>query len=207
MRNHFPRKTTPKQIGGKPTKKNNHKPTPNYWNTFQDDIIIDQKKPGLGYKHFLKKRDVIQFLELLPNKDHILEHMDAIILDRGHPFRDGVYYNNGVISLHAWSKEMDIECSAHYYSEHKDLFDRLGISATLKDEYYTCEFNEDQIKAYQLLHILTHELGHHIDRMLTKRKFSSARGEAFAEDMAYYLENKVWNDYQTAFNVIFIPCN
>ena len=98
---------------------------------------------------------------------------------------------------------MDLEIGEGYYNDHKELFERLGVKSTQEEDYYICEFNEDQIKAYQLLHILLHELGHHYDRIKTKSKHSTARGEKFAEDFAFENEEKMWNIYEETFNVVF----
>ena len=129
--------------------------------------------------------------------------LDAIVLDMGDGDTDGVYYYSGVICISAWPKEMDIELNKDYFEDHKDLFNRLGVRSTKREDFYFCEFNEDQIKAYQLLHILLHELGHHYDRMKTKSKHSSARGEEFAEDFAFENEEKMWNKYEETFGVVF----
>lgn len=203
MRNQINRKTTPKVSGGKPLKKNNHELTPNYWNTSQSEIQIDSLKPGKGYKHFLKKRDILRFIEIIPNWEKYSQGLDAIVLDNGEVDYDGVYYSSGVICISAWPKDLDIEISKGYFEGHKQLFERLGIKSTKRKDFYFCEFNADQIKAYQLLHILLHELGHHYDRIKTKSKHSSARGEGFAEDFAFENEDKMWNKYEELFDVVF----
>ena len=98
---------------------------------------------------------------------------------------------------------MDIEVNSNYYEAHKALFDRLGIKVTQEADYFFCGFNEAQIKAYQLLHILLHELGHHFDKMKTKSKHRTARGEKFAEDFAFEQEEKMWNKYEETVDVVF----
>ncbi len=198
------RKTTPKVVGGLVLRKNNHKKTPNYWNTSQKEVIVDVEKPGKGYKHFLKKRDVLKFLQLIPNWGEVSTDLDAIVLISGVTANcDGYYNNNGVICISAWEIEQDILVSKQYYEEHKELFERLGIKSKKEGDNYFCEFNDDQIKGYQLLHILLHEIGHHIDRLRTKTKKRSARGEKYAEDYAFEYEEKIWSKYQDVFNVIF----
>lgn len=137
------RKTAPKVKGGRVQKKNRHALTPNYWNTRQDILQIDIESPGKGYNHFLKKRDIIEFLEILPNWKEINIEFDAILLAEG----------------------------------------------------VVCYFTERPIKAYQLLHILFHEIGHHHDRITTKSKNNSARGEEYAESYAGKYEKKIWNKY------------
>lgn len=58
-----------------------------------------------------------------------------------------------------------------------------------------CYFTETQIKAYQLLHILLHEIGHHHDRITTKGKIKTARGENYAENYAEKYEKIIWDKY------------
>ncbi len=198
------RKSTPKVIGGVVLRKNNHKKTPNYWNTKQQNVIIDVEKPGKGYKHFLKKRDVLKFIEIIPNWAEISKSLDAIVLASSDIECDGYYNNDGVVCISAWEKEMDIWIKESYYRGHKELFERLGVKTTERENNtFYCEFNEDQIKAYQLLHILLHELGHHVDRIRTKSKITAARGEQFAEDYAFKYEKIIWQAYQQQFNVVF----
>ena len=89
------------------------------------------------------------------------------------------------------------------FEDHQQLFERLGVKWEYKKEGVFCEFTSDQIRAFQLLHILLHELGHHYDRIKTKSKFKSSRGEQYAEDFAYINEKEIWNKYQEEFNVVF----
>ncbi len=202
MRN-FNRKLTPKVVGGAVLRKNNHAKTSNYWNTAQENVIIDIEKPGNGYKHFLKKKDVLKFLELIPNWKKFSQDLDAIVLAEAGEGWDGYYNNDGVICIAAWEKDLDVLLDNEYYADHKKLLDRLKVSCTkMKDGYY-CEFSVNQIKAFQLLHILLHELGHHYDRIKTKSKYESSRGEQFAEDFAFKYEEQMWIDYQDAFNIVF----
>ena len=203
MKRSINRKTTPKVKGGKPLRKNNHALTPNYWNTIQAEVQIDEQKPGKGYKHFLKKRDILRFLEIIPNWEYLSEGLDAIVLEAGNGRYDGVYNNNGVICIAAWEKEQDVLVNRTYYEEHKALFQRLGIKATEQKKGVFCEFSVDQIKAFQLLHILLHELGHHFDRIMTRSRFKSSRGEQFAENFAYIKEKEMWVNYQEVFKVVF----
>ena len=203
MRKNINRKTTPKVKGGKPLRKNNHTQTSNYWNTQQKEVQIDEYKPGKGFKHFLKKKDIINFIEIIPNWEVLSQDLDAIVLSFGDVDYDGHYNNNGVISISAWEKDRDVLMDNGYYQDHKELFERLGVIATPKSGGVFCEFTEDQIKAYQLLHILLHELGHHYDRIKTKSKFKSSRGEQYAEEFAFVNEKEIWNKYQEKFNVVF----
>lgn len=187
------RKTTPKVKDGRVQKKNRHKLTPNYWNTRQDVLQIDIESPGKGYKHFLKKRDIIDFLEILPHWEEIEDEFDAILLaEGGGP--DG-WYNNGVIGICAWDKKKTCSLNMDYFNDHKDLFDRLDIKYEIKKDGVVCFFEENQIRAYQLLHILLHEIGHHHDRISTKLKNALPNGEKYAESYAEKYEKIIWNKY------------
>ena len=188
------RRTATRIKNGSVQKKNNWTKTPNYWNTRQDEIQIDIAKPGKGYRHFIKKRDIKAFLEILPNRDEIDVEFDAVLLASGRDNLDG-WYRNGVIAICAWEKEMEQSCTIEYFEAHKDIFIRLGVEYELKNDYVILHFNENQIKAYQLLHIFLHELGHHHDRINTKSKRRCSRGENYAENYAFKYEEVIWNKY------------
>ena len=56
-------------------------------------------------------------------------------------------------------------------------------------------YTEASARAFQLLHILLHELGHHHDRMSTQSKNETARGENYAEQYALRYMDKIWDSY------------
>jgi len=190
----FARRTATKIKNGRVSNKNRNKKTPNYWNTRQDEMQIDIQKPGKGYKHFLKKRDIKLFWNIIPDKEKISIELDAIILAEGNQYCDG-WYQNGVICICAWEKEMSRRMDYKYFEDHKDLFERLGVKYTLKNDYVICDFNENQIKAFQLLRVMTHEIGHHIDRIRTRTRRACPRGEVFAFKFEKAYEKKLWNKY------------
>jgi hypothetical protein len=187
------RKATPKVKDGRVQKKNRHAVTPNYWNTRQEILKIDIESPGKGYKHFLKKRDIAAFLEILPNWSEIDIELDAILLAQGGG-PDG-WYINGVIGICAWNKNMTCSLNKDYFNDHRELFSRLGVKYEVKKEGVVCQFEENQIKAYQLLHILLHEIGHHHDRITTRKKNAIPSGENYAENYAEKYEKVIWNNY------------
>ena len=191
------RKVTPKVKDGRVQKKHRHDITSNYWDFRQDSLQIDIESPGKGYKHFLKKRDIIRFLELLPNWKEIDIELDAILLAQGGG-ADG-WYNDGVIGICAWDKNKTCSLNKDYFNAHLDLFKRLEVDYEIKKEGVICHFTESQIIAYQLLHILLHEIGHHHDRINTKNKNGTARGENYAEEYAEKYEKKIWELYFNEF--------
>jgi hypothetical protein len=62
------------------------------------------------------------------------------------------------------------------------------------------QWTEEQARAFQLLHILPHELGHHHDA-ITTRSWRGSRGEAYAEDYALRVQAQVWPDYARHFEL------
>ena len=194
------RKTTPKVKDGRVQKKNRHDLTPNYWNTRQNELQLDIEKPGKGFKHFLKKRDIIKFLQILPNWEELNLELDAVILAEGGG-ADG-WYSNGVLAICAWEKDKTVSLNKEYFNEHKEIFARLNLDYEIKSSGVICHFNEEQIVAYQLLHIFLHELGHHYDRISTKERIDNApRGEKFAEDYALKYEKIIWNRFFEEFKM------
>jgi hypothetical protein len=193
------RRVAPKVRNGKVQKKNNHKLTPSYWNTDLKDIVIDKEKPGVGYKHVIKRKDIIEFIKLLPEWNDLSKELNAIILSKASSFSDGRCHSEGVIRIGAWPKELWVSLRPEYFLDHKEIFDKLNLEYEKVSNMYLCKFDESQVRAYQLLHIFLHELGHHHDRITTKNKNRSSRGEKYAEEYAKKYENLIWTDYFSKF--------
>jgi len=69
-------------------------------------------------------------------------------------------------------------------------------------EHETCvivRWTETTAKAYQLLHVFLHELGHHHDRMTTRSRSTAARGEPYAETYAERYADRIWDAYEAEF--------
>lgn len=198
---HINRKTTPKVVGGKPLRKNRWTKTPNYYNTAQDIPAIDRRRPGPGYRHALKKRDVERFIRLLPDWEELSRGLNAILMAPGRLRLDG-WYRRGIVAVCAWEIDREIEISGWYYHEHRKVFRQIGIPCEeIDDDNYLCKFTERTVRAYQLLHILLHELGHHHDLMTTKSKKSCSRGETFAERYALSYADRIWESYINEFGL------
>ena len=97
----FNRKATPRDKRGRVQKKNNWVETPGYYNTPQALPFIDRRRPGAGYRHFLKKRDIYAFIDLLPDWPELSRGLNAIVLAPGQWDADG-YHLPGVVHLCAW---------------------------------------------------------------------------------------------------------
>ncbi|MBN1760211.1 MAG: hypothetical protein JW863_17925 [Chitinispirillaceae bacterium] len=201
MVNRQHKKTAPKVRNGKVQKKNNRDETPSYWNTSQKIPVIDKEPAGRGYKHFLRKKDILDFIEIIPDWEEMSEGLNGILLAHGHPSADGFHSSyHGVIQLCAWERDKWTEFTVEGYREHKELLQRLGVVCEKKPGYYLCKFDEKQIKAYLLLHVFLHELGHHYDKMTTRKKTESSRGEPFAESYALKYEKEITKRYFERFD-------
>jgi hypothetical protein len=190
------RKTTPHVVRGRIQKKNNWDLSPSYYDApHPRTVVIDRKRPGEGYRHLLNKSDIYRFLEILPDWDKIAVGLNAIVLAPGEDGLDG-YHTRGVVHLCAWEAEMQREIGPRHYAEHREIFERLGVECEeMPDGWFLCKWHEESAQAYQLLHILLHELGHHHDRMTTRSQRWSSRGENFAEAYALKHESAIWDRY------------
>lgn len=187
------RKVTPRVRGGKVQRKNRDAPTPNYWNTPQRVPVLDKKRPGRGFKHYLRKEHIARFIRILPDWDKLSDGLDAIILSEGGDHSDG-WFSRSVIGIAAWPRDSRLVFSIGYFRSHADIFERLGVKSTRQGNHYVCHFAESQVRAYQLLHIFLHELGHHHDRYTT-------HGEGYAELYARKYETLIWERYLREFEL------
>ncbi len=77
----------------------------------------------------------------------------------------------------------------------RDIFDRLEVPIVETSEGLVMRFTPATLRAYQLLYVLLHELGHHHDRMTTRSKYRASRGEKFAELYARTHAELIWSRY------------
>ena len=62
-----------------------------------------------------------------------------------------------------------------------------------------CAVGKAQAKGFMLLHIFLHELGHHVDKLRSKKKNIIRGGEEFAENYANQTLTEIWPDYCAKF--------
>ena len=191
-------RSTPKVKDGKVQRKNRHLPT-------RSGPLIQREQPGAGFRHVVRKNDIVQFIGLLPDWDELSVGLHEIILAAGDKNTAG-WHRPGVVAICAWKREVHREQTKGFLEDHASLYDRLGIPYTWIDDteceddgYFWVHFTDESIRAYQLLHILLHELGHHHDRMTTRPKIRASRGESFAEQYALKNEAIVLTRYCEAF--------
>ena len=110
------------------------------------------------------------------------------------------WHRRGVIAVCAWPESLWTEdLSKDWYWDHAEVLEQLGVAVWKVGYRWVAEWTEDQARAFQLLHVFLHELGHHHDRMTTRSERDVARGEPFAERFALELAERIWDDYLRVF--------
>ncbi len=196
----FNRRISPKVVAGAVQERNRVDPTPTYWNTDQAVPVIDRERPGRGYRHLLGKRDIFDFIEILPHWDDLATGMNAVLMAE---WEAGLYgwYDTGVVGICAWPRDLWTKESRDYYAMHKDLYARLGVASEPRGELILWKHTEATAWAFQLLRVFLHDLGHHHDRMTTRSKIASTRGEDYAENYAIRYEDMIWDRYTAKFGL------
>ena len=148
---------------------------------------LDRRSPVRGYNHVVTKRDVQAFIDLIPDWSDLSRKIERIVLASSDDC-DGEYvtYKDDLstILLYAWPSDLWTELSLRYFEDHWWLLEELKVvnDAPVGDAVL-CRFNRDQARAFMLLHVFLHELGHHHDR-LVRAADRSTSGEEYAERFA-----------------------
>ena len=191
----YHRKVTPKVVGGRPLRKNRLEVTPNIWSGNRGEFTIQRERPGRGFRHLLRKQDIEEFISMIPEWDQFSEGLKGIILAEGEYDCFGWYYDAGVIGICAWDRQLWIELNNDYHKKDEALLERLSVSCEQRKGYVLCKFTEEQARAFLLLEVFLHELGHHHDRITTKSRRSAARGEPYAERYSLDRRPDIWDSY------------
>lgn len=191
------RKTAPKVRGGRVQKKNR-------WEQSgladTESPTIERERPGRGYRHLLSRRDIKAFIELLPTWSELSHGLERIVLAREEDAMG--YHEPGTVAICAWEDELWWrDADSEWQAEHRGLLDRLDVVTTEDEARLVVKWTEGQARAFQLLHVFVHELGHHHDRMTTKSQRESARGEPFAEAYARQHGDAIWSEYARLFEI------
>ena len=197
------RKTTPRVRRGKVQRKNRWALTPSIFNTPQPMPVIHRERPGPGYRHLLLKRDIVRFLSILPEWEELSRGLNVILLARQSD-RGGWqgWHTRGLVAVCAWNRDLWQDLEEWFFEEHRLLIGRLGVPWEQTEAgTFVCKFTEDTARAFQLLHVLMHELGHHHDRMTTRWQRDACRGESYAEQYAKQYEERIFKDYVQAFGL------
>lgn len=165
-----------------------------FWKPHELLLPIIREEPGKGFRHFLSKRDVLQFIQLLPEWSLLSQGLTSIVLAKGNKGEDG-WYSGTQIGINAWERDTWRWVPPDYFIEHRLVFKRLDIECIKQGREYLCKFDLFTVKAFQLLHVFLHELGHHYDKITTKSRKEASRGEIYAEEYAHKYEELIWEKY------------
>ena len=189
------RKTTPKVRDGVVQNKDRHAPT-----------RLNSLSVGInesGGRHVVSKDDIWKFIRLIPDWKRASADLDLIYLARATNDEVDGYYeypDRPTIVLNSWEDDLTtLIFNSDYIEHHRALFDRLGVEITEDDiGSPMLRFDEDSARAFQLLHIFLHELGHHHYR-ITRGRGRDGGTEKYAESYALKMERKIWRRYCEAF--------
>jgi len=192
----FNRRTATKVKDGRVQRKNRDRPTGH------EGYVLDRESPGRGFRHVVTKRDVQAFIDIVPEWHRFSERLERIVL-ASHSEDDGryVFYHReetGAIFLHAWPDDLWREIAPEYFDAHLEIFERLGVAHDRLEDAVMCRFTETQARAFVLLHVFKHELGHHFDRIHQKH-FGSTKGEDYAERFATSRLERLFPPYVRVF--------
>jgi hypothetical protein len=193
------RKSAPKVRDGKVQRKNRAPETPHWSNQPPGQPIIERQRPGDGYRHVLKVRDVERFIAILPDWDELSRDLKAVLLAPGE-FDTAGWHTPGVVAICAANRDLTSLQDFAFYDAHADIYERLNISCERKHNGVLVHFDEQSKRGWQLMHIFLHELGHHHDRITTRSKIGTARGETYAEQYALKYADLLWDRYFREFD-------
>ena len=221
------RRSAMKVRDGRVLKKNNWRLDPgDYRVPPQDEIRLDRRRPPDGSRHLITIAQLRKFIALLPDWDEVAVGLDAILLDSATDCAG--WCGPGVVAICAWNHDLWDWWSAEMVDEHRHILDLLDVErvpieassehqehvewldATLTAFGYRSaarlgdielRWTEPQARAYQLLHILPHELGHHHDRITSRAGRNLGRGEPYAEAYANHVLEQIWPLYGQAFQI------
>jgi hypothetical protein len=109
------------------------------------------------------------------------------------------YHVPGLVAVCAWNRTLwNDELSGRWFEDHMRILARLGVEVRLEGSRVLSDWSVEQARAFQLIHVFLHELGHHHDA-ITNRSRRVARGEPYAERFAVGLEELIWDDFVRVF--------
>jgi hypothetical protein len=132
------------------------------WSSRLQRLVIDRARPGRGFVHLLQNAMILQFLDLLPNREEMTEGLQMVMLTENVPGVFGLSHP-GVIEICAWPRELWRDFTAETFKREQWLLEKLEVPCRRdeKSGLVTCEFTEETARAHQLLGTFLHELGHH----------------------------------------------
>ena len=88
-----------------------------------------------------------------------------------------------------------------FTEEHRQVLEQLNVPVEEISDGFRCRFTGKTARGFQLMHVFLHEVGHHYDRMQTKRKICAPRGEGYAEGFANRVAEMIWPRFYREFEL------
>lgn len=168
-----------------------------------ESLVIERERAGRGFRHVLTREDVRRFLGLFDDWETLGRGLRAVRLAEG-SYTFG-YWRRGVVAMCALPEHRRLaRCYLDAYALR--LFELLDVRAEMDlcercgQRVETFELSIEQARAWQLLDVLCHELGHHHDA-ITNRGGLAERGERYALAFAEERWRGLWSRYQHAFHI------
>jgi hypothetical protein len=194
------RKTTPGVKDGRVQKKHRWARTRAFARPLLPWPAVNRERPGRTWRHVVSEDDVRRVAALMPDWREVSEGLHAVVLAAGSDEHLG-YYCGGVVALAAWDRDLTLRWEPEFYEEHAEVLAMLDVPAERGGDEVVCRFDESSARAFALLHVFLHELGHHRDRMSTRHRRDLPRGEPFAEAWALARGRELWPAYARAFGM------
>ena len=189
------RRTAPKVKDGQVQWKNNWaRSRDDYHAVRQDEIRLDRRPSGDGFRHVVTIAQLRRVIRLLPDWEEAAKGLRAVVIDGGGSAMG--WYRPGIVAICAWERELWWpDTDPEFIREHATILEMLGVEQVKLGPRTELRWTEEQARAFQLLDVLPHELGHHHDLMTTRSRRRVARGERYAEDYAQRVFAQVWPTY------------
>jgi hypothetical protein len=169
-------------------------PAPEDFNKVRPDPDVFRKNPGPHHRHVLGIRHVREFIRIVPDWPTLAVGLNTILLAPHRVDVDG-FHRPGLVAICAQPRSLSVAVSAGYLTAHQSLFSRLNVTWDGTPHGAMVHHTVPSLRAFQLLHVLLHELGHHHDRMTTRTQRRASRGERYAEAYANRHGDFLWDRY------------
>ena len=187
------RRSAPRVVGGRVQRQHRTAETPYFGAELLPLPAVTRLRPARAHRHVAEADDVQRFVRLIPRWAEISRELRAIVLS---PRLDCMgFYRDGVVSLCAWPRELETRWDEAFWREHAAVLERLDVPVVHDGDEVVCGFDAASARGFMLMHVLLHELGHHHDRMASRRRRFASRGEPYAEAYAHRRADELWDAY------------
>lgn len=205
---HRPRREHPREKRGKRKPKPNKSDRLRWFPGPPGVFSVHRRSPGRQRYHPASPDDVRRFVQLIPGWQRVADDLDGVLLcgpwSAEYYDTEGLYGQHGIV-LFSWPKDPRLSMWYAFTRHVPDTIRYLGLKERKRDRSFQSLWTPAQARAYVLLFVLLHEIGHHVDWVMSRdvhRRRRAGRGEPFAEDWAAEYRHRMWDDYVSAFGPV-----